>query len=129
MAQKIINKGNWFLVEIIEKPEPESSDKSKGLRRVTTYGNFHLINGSTPAKAYSKALKIGKESNYTFLNSHKTKMESKFLGIGDIVPVYDHIEDGAEIFWDDYGFISNNRAEKLVRTKEELINRLKQRKE
>lgn len=79
MANKIINNGDWFLVEIIEKYEPIATDKTKELRRVTTYGNYHLINATTPSQAYDKAVKIGKTSNYKFTNSHKLN-KSEFPG-------------------------------------------------
>jgi hypothetical protein len=125
MANKIINNGDWYLVEIIEKYEPIATDKTKELRRVTTYGNYHLINATTPSQAYDKAVKIGKTSNYKFTNSHKLKMKSEFLGIGDLLPIHDNLEDGAEIMWTNYGFISAKNSEKKVRSKKELINFLK----
>ena len=101
------------------------SDTSNELRRVTTFGNFHLINAETSSIAYEKALKIGKLSNYKFANSDQVEMKSSFLGIGDIVPIYEDIEDGAEILWTDYGFISDKRSKKMVRTKKELLSRIK----
>jgi hypothetical protein len=125
MTNKIINNGDWFLVEIIEKYEPVDADKTQELRRVTTWGNYHLINAATPSQAYDKAVKIGKRSNYKFTNSDKMKMKSEFLGIGDLLPIYEDLEDGAEILWHDYGFISAKRSEKIVKTKKELMSGLK----
>ncbi len=122
---KIINKGDWFLVEIVEKFEPADSNKLQELRRVTTWGNYHLINAKTPSEAYDKAIKIGKTSNYNFINQDKIQMKSEFLGIGDLLPIYEDLEDGAEILWNDYGFISSKRSKKIVRTKKELISRIK----
>lgn len=123
MANKIKNTGNWFLVEIIEKYEPIDSDKSNDLRRVTTWGNYHLINADSASKAYDKAILLGKQNNYKFTNSDKVKIKSEFLGIGDLLLIHEDLEDGAEIFWDDYGFISAKRSERLVKTKKELIDR------
>jgi hypothetical protein len=53
------------------------------------------------------------------------KMKSEFLGIGDLLPIYEDLEDGAEILWHDYGFISAKRSEKIVKTKKELMSGLK----
>ena len=125
MTNRIINTGHWFLVEIIEKYEPVDSDKTHELRRVTTYGNYHLINAETPSQAYDKAVTIGKRSNYKFTNSDKMKMKSEFLGIGDLLTIHENIEDGAEIMWHDYGFISAKRSERIVRTKKELMSGIK----
>jgi hypothetical protein len=125
MTKKITNNGDWFLVEIIEKYEPIDTDKTQELRRVTTWGNYHLINAETPSKAYDKAVKIGKMSNYKFTNSDKMKMKSEFLGIGDLLPIYEDLEDGAEIMWHDYGSISAKRSDRIAKTKKELLSGLK----
>ena len=125
MADKIVNKKNWFLVEIIERLEPVDSDSTNSLRRCTVYGNFHLIKASTVDKAYDKAEKIGKSGNYNFKNADKRNMKWEYVGIGDIVPIYEDIEDKAEILWTDYGFISAKRSDKFAKTKTDLIKRLK----
>ena len=125
MTKKITNNGDWFLVEIIEKYEPIDTDKTQELRRVTTWGNYHLINAETPSKAYDKAVKIGKMSNYKFTNSDKMKMKSEFLGIGDLLPIYEDLEDGAEIMWHDYGSISAKRSDRIAKTKKEILSGLK----
>ena len=75
--------------------------------------------------AYDKAVKIGKESEYKFINSDKIEMEWVFVGIGELLPIYEDIEDGAELMWTDYGYISNRRTMKMPYEKEELIELLK----
>jgi|TARA_B110000211_G_C13870969_1_gene460789 hypothetical protein len=87
--EKISNKnGNWFIVEIIEKYEPVERNEKQDLRRVTTWGNHHLIKAESPEKAFDKAVKLGKEKNYKFVNSDKMEMESIFVGIGELLPIY-----------------------------------------
>jgi hypothetical protein len=109
--EKISNKnGNWYIVD---------------LRRVTTWGNHHLIKASTPEKAFDKAVKLGKEAEYKFTNAYKIEMEWIFVGIGELLPVYEDIEDGAELMWTDYGFISNRRTMRMPYKKEQLIKLLK----
>ncbi len=120
--EKISNEnGNWFIVEIIEKCEPLNRNDENDLRRVTTWGNHHLIKADSPEKAFDKAVKLGKEKNYKFTNSDKVEMESIFVGIGELLPIYEDIEDGAELMWNDYGFISNRRTMKMPYEKEELM--------
>jgi hypothetical protein len=130
--EKISNKnGNWFIVEIIEKYEPVERNEKQDLRRVTTWGNHHLIKAESPEKAFDKAVKLGKEKNYKFVNSDKMEMESIFVGIGELLPIYEDIEDGAELMWNDYGFISNRRTMRMPYEKKELMEliRPKQKKE
>ena len=114
--EKISNEnGNWYIVEIIEKCEPVDRNEKQDLRRVTTWGNHHLIKANSPEKAFDKAVKLGKESEYKFINTDKIEMEWIFVGIGELLPIYDdNIEDGTELMWRDYGFISDRRTKRLV---------------
>jgi hypothetical protein len=125
--EKISNeKGNWFVAEIIEKREPVESKKENDLRRVVTWGNFHLIKAETPKLAYEKAVKIGKDAEIKFTNSDNIEMEYTFVGIADLIPIYDdNIEDGCEIMWTDYGSISNRKAEKFARNEKEILENIK----
>jgi hypothetical protein len=126
IQEKISNeKGNWYIVEIIEKCEPVDRNERQDLRRVTTWGNHHLIKADSPEKAYDKAVKLGKESEYIFTNSDKIQMEWIFVGIGELLPIYEDIEDGAELMWTDYGFISNRRTMRMTYDKKELMEIIK----
>jgi hypothetical protein len=128
MTKKILNKGDWFLVEIIEMCEPEKVDTLNSDRRATTWGNYVLINAETPSKAFDKAVKIGKSGTYSF-KSRGEKMKWKFAGIGDLLPIYEDLEDGAEILWRDYGNIRAKRIDKIVQTKKELLKNIKLKKD
>ena len=123
---KISNQnGEWYIVEIVEKYEPAGRNQIQDLRRVTTWGNHHLIKAKSPEEAFDKAVKLGEEKNYKFINSDGIEMESVFVGIGELLPLYEDIEDGAEIMWTDYGDISNRRTERFVKSKEELLKNIK----
>lgn len=123
--EKIDNsKGHWYLAEIIVRFEPEERDEANDLRRGTTWGNFHLIKAGSPEEAYAKAEKLGEDHNYTY-SSHDREIASIFVGVGDLLPIYEDIEDGAEIMWRDYGSISSKKAKRLVSTKEELLGSIK----
>jgi hypothetical protein len=125
-AEKISNKnGNWYIAEIIEKCEPVERNEKQELRRVTTWGNHHLIKADSPEKAFDKAVKLGKEAEYKFTNSDKVEMEWIFVGIGELLPIYEDIEDGAELMWNDYGFISNRRTMRMPYKKKELMKLIK----
>jgi hypothetical protein len=125
-TEKISNENrNWYIVEIIEKYEPINRNEEQDLRRVTTWGNHHLIKADSPEKAFDKAVILGKEKNYKFINSEGIEMESIFVGIGELLPIYEDIEDGAELMWNDYGYISNRRTMKMPYKKEELMKLIK----
>ncbi|MCF6133552.1 DUF4288 domain-containing protein [Flavobacterium wongokense] len=119
-----IGKGNWYIAEIIEKREPVNRSEND-LRHVVTWGNFHLIKAENPKQAYEKAIKIGKEGQVRFINSNKVEMEYVFVGIADLIPIYEDIEDGSEIMWTDYGVMTNRKTEKFVRSEKELLENIK----
>ncbi len=126
-SDKISNKkGEWFIVKIIEKCEPVERNENQDLRRVTTWGNHHLIKANSPEEAFDKAVKIGKEGEFKFTNTDNLEMEWIFVGIGELLPIYEEtIEDGVELMWTDYGFISNRRATRMALTKEECLKDFK----
>ncbi len=55
-------------------------------------------------------------------------MKWEFVGIGDILPIYEDIEHKAEIMWTDYGFISARRSDRFAKTKKELLKGIKPKK-
>lgn len=116
---------DWYIVEIIEKCEPVDRNEEQDLRRVITWGNHHLIKADSPETAFDKATKLGKETEYKFINADKVEMEWVFVGIGELVKVHEEIKDGAELMWTDYGFISNRRTMRMPYKKEELMEILK----
>ncbi len=125
--EKISNEnGNWYIVEIVEKCEPVDRNEKQDLRRVTTWGNHHLIKANSPEKAFDKAVKLGKEAEYKFTNTDKVEMEWIFVGIGELLPIYEeNIQDGTELMWRDYGFISERRTKRLVFDKKEFLKEFK----
>jgi hypothetical protein len=125
MADRINNKGNWFFVEIIERMERANANEKNPLRRCTVWGNYHLIKAQTPEEAYAKAEAIGKEGSYSFRNVDKVEMKWEYVGIGNLLPIYEDIEDGAEIMWADYGFISAKRSKRFALTKKQLLKGIK----
>jgi len=124
---KISNEnGNWYIAEIIEKCEPVDRNEKQDLRRVTTWGNHHLIKAKSAKEAFEKAEKLGKEAEYKFVNTDKIEMEWIFVGVGELIPIYEEfIEDGAELMWTDYGFISDRKTNRMARSKKEILNGIK----
>jgi hypothetical protein len=123
-----VENTKWFIAEIIEKCEPVNRNETQELRRVQTWGNFHIIKAETPKIAYDKAVKIGKDAEYKFTNSDNLEMEWIFIRIGNLIPIYEDIEDGSEIMWENYGNISNKRAMRFPISEEKLLAELKEKK-
>jgi hypothetical protein len=46
--------------------------------------------------------------------------EWRFVGLSMLLPVYEDLEDGVEVLWDDHGSIGLEKIRRLVKPKEKL---------
>jgi len=123
MVNEIKNNGDWFLADIVERAEVVGKDKSNPNRRCLTWTNTILIQALSISEAYDKALKKGKE-NYS-IRYKATSGETvnwRVLGLSSLVPIYEDIEDGAEIAFTDEGRISAKRSENMIMSKREILS-------
>jgi len=52
-------------------------------------------------------------------------MRWEFVGIGDLLPIYEDIEDKAELMWDDFGDMTLVSAKKFVVNKKKHLKQIK----
>ena len=117
----IISKTGWFVAVLIERFEYYSEDTNNPNRRCTAYENICLIKAKTAETAYKKAISLGKSCEGIECKDEKGRPgEWKFVGIAELLPVYDKIEDGAEILWKEYTNKAVKTIERMVSKKEEL---------
>jgi Domain of unknown function (DUF4288) len=119
---RIKNNNRWYLAGILERCEPVGNDKRNPKRRGTTWLNHMLIEASSPKHALNKALKLGKSSTRRYKAISGQTLQWKFLGLAELLPIYEDIEDGAELMWTDLGNISANKAEKYIKTHKNKSN-------
>jgi hypothetical protein len=75
-----------------------------------------LIQAKNREEAYRKALMLGRAGHPS-----KTKSgEWRFVGISMLLPVYEKLEDGAEILWVDRGLMPVSKIRKLIKTQRQL---------
>ena len=75
-----------------------------------------MIRAKNREEAYRKALKLSRAG----MPSKTNGGEWRFAGISMLLPVYEDVEDGAEILWDDRGSLPLKRIRKLVKSKRQL---------
>jgi hypothetical protein len=123
MTKKIKNNGDWFLADVIERAEEVGKDKTNPNRRCLTWTNTILIQALSLEEAYDKAVKVAKENYSMRYKAASGKTVSwKVLGLSSLVPIYEDIEDGAEIAFTDDGYISAKRSENMVKSKSEILS-------
>ena len=104
----------WFIGELVE--EFQAADQPENLVHINTI----LIQADSPEVAYEKAITLGESANRVFTNSDGVDVRVTFRGLRGLYPVYDRLEDGAELLYEKREGMSDEAIAKLVKPKEEL---------
>lgn len=105
--------GWWIFCEVQQWVDTKRKTPPK---RFLVWENTRLIQARTREQAYRKAVKLA-SSGYPMETSGG---EWRFAGISLLLPVYEKLEDGAEIRWHNHGNIGTSAIRRLVKTKLEL---------
>ena len=126
MAKKIKNNGDWYLADIVERAEMAGDDKTDPNRRCLNWVNSILVQAPSIEKAYDKAIKIGR-NNYSirYETASGRICNWKVLGLSSLAPIFEDIEDGAELTYVNKGHIAAKTSNALVRTKREILSEFK----
>lgn len=89
---------------------------AKRQKRFPVWENMRLIRARTREQAYKKAVKLATAG----MPSRTEGGEWQFVGLSLLLPVYEDLEDGAEILWTNHGSIGLEKLKRLVKAKEEL---------
>lgn len=99
-----ISPVGWYIatyqVRFVELADKRKNDPK---RRFTTWENTVLVRAKTLDNAYRKVVEIGNAHTEPYKGGPdaKTAVDVQWLfeGIIELLPVYEEIEDGAEIMW------------------------------
>jgi len=122
MKGRIKNDGDWYLASICMRCEPLGQPIKALKKRATTWINTHLIHALSPQDAYRKAIAIGRKGAIRYKSSAGMR-KWRFVGIWDLIPIYDDLADGEEILWTDYGALSAETAQKRCLTRAKAIEK------
>jgi hypothetical protein len=111
-----INEGiGWYIChEILYFELADPSEQQEFL----VWENLILIRAQNPEEAYQKAMQHGSYSEEEVTINGK-KGYCKFKGLRTLMPIYEEIEDGAEVEWMEYN-VSKEKLETLVEPKGKL---------
>jgi hypothetical protein len=88
--------------------------------RFLTWENTVLVKARSLEHAYDKTVAIAKEHTEPYKGGPKrVDVQWLFEGVTQVLPVYEEIQDGAEIMWAEYTRKLKN-IRKLARTKRQL---------
>ena len=104
----------WFLAELIQQFEYANDDKRD------VWINTILVKANSPEEAYEKALKFGESYNDRYINPDGIEVTVTFRGLRNLYLIYEDLEDGAEILYEDIEEISEEEIAAMVTPKEQL---------
>jgi hypothetical protein len=107
--------GWWFFREVqqwVSFRQTKLTAKSCCL----VWENTRIIRAKDRDEAFEKAMRLGRDGD----RAKTAAGEWRFAGISQLLPVYDDLEDGAEILWDSRGRIPVSAIRRLVKSKRQL---------
>ena len=97
----------WWIARYIERFEWKREDRSNLDRRCLAYENTILVQAKEREHAYRKARAVRKSYSSKWRLYGETPEASRlgrwvFEGLSMLIPIYEELEDGAEILWSAY---------------------------
>jgi hypothetical protein len=86
-----------YLLRFVELAEEGNDDPE---RRFLSWENTVLVKADDLDEAYDKIVQIGMENSIPYKGGPEAvDVQWVFEGVTEILPIYEEIEDGAEIMW------------------------------
>ncbi len=122
MNPKDISPVDWYLVFALLKFVPDD-ELTHTLEYEHLWENTYLLKASHPTVAYDRGLKIAKKDEESI--EFKGKKGAWVLaGIKQVLPIYEDVKDGAELFWTDLGKKKKSETNDKVITREQFVSSL-----
>jgi hypothetical protein len=102
MHSKNVSPVGWYVASYVERFEFDDEDHADIERRCRAWQNTIIIKASNPEEAYQKALTQATLTKDTEWTRDQAKGRLIFEGFTSLLPIYDELEDGAELFWKDF---------------------------
>jgi hypothetical protein len=99
---------SWYLAELILRITVEGDGRN------VSHKNLTLIRASSAADAYDKATIIGEEHTMSYLNPQGRKVQIQFMGLSRLNVVYDRLQHGAELLYEEHVDIPDKQLREWV---------------
>jgi hypothetical protein len=104
----------WYIAEVVMEITVE--DEARNVVHI----NFLLVRAQSPEEAYEKALRLGNEHETIYLNRDGKKVQCSFRGLRNLAVVYESLEHGAELLYEEKVGVDQETLDALIRPKESL---------
>lgn len=110
----------WWVASYIERFEPENETSENPNRRCLAWENTIIINARNREEAFRKAEKTGKLGNCLESTINGRKGVWRYEGLTSLLAIYDELEDGAEILWNEHKNVTVKKVKSWVKRKNQL---------
>jgi hypothetical protein len=119
---KNISPVGWYvasyLIRFTEINDPNNENQEE---RFISWENTVIVKAIDLDEAYEKAVKIAHETTEPYLGGpDAVPVQWVFEGITELLPIYEELEDGAEIMWAEHKPRKLKNLQKLVRSRNEI---------
>ena len=111
----------WYVAVLIQRYQFNETENTEDVSDTCDVEeNMYLIKANDSNEAYRKSLVLGRAmDNVECVDDQGKKGHWKFVGINELLPVYDDLEDGCELLWTTH-YMSIREAESMVKQKKDL---------
>jgi hypothetical protein len=89
----------WYVATYMHRFVVVGEDNERTDRKFHVWRNTALVKATTPEDAYRKAVALAKEGCKPYTNALGQKVRFVNEGLTSLIPVYEELKDGAELFW------------------------------
>lgn len=119
---KNISPVGWYvgtyLIRFIEMDAKHNDDPEA---RFLSWENTVIVKADSLSKAYDKVVKIAKTATRPYRGGEAgIPVRWVFEGVTELLPIYEHLEDGSEIAWAEHKPRKLKSLKKLVRGRKEF---------
>lgn len=119
MHDKNISPVDWYvgsyLIRFVELDEEGNEDLEK---KFLTWENTIIVRATDLDEAYDKVVKVAEEGTAPYKGGPDgVPVQWVFEGVTSLLPIYEELEDGAEIIWEEHNPKKLKNIRKLVTPK------------
>ena len=112
----------WWIAAYIQRFEYYDEDRKNSDRRCLAWENTIILQAKDRNEAYRKGGRFGSQANgqEMWQSDSGRKGAWRFEGLTSLLPIYDELEDGAEVLWRQYTNRTVKTIQALAKSKKEL---------
>lgn len=112
----------WWVASYVLRAAWDDEPNSDPAATFLVWENTIILRSSERGEAYAKAFRLAGESQSEFEDSERPERKGRWIfeGLTSLLPIYDELEDGAEILWEEHEAVPMEKLRSWVKSKLEL---------